>query len=369
MSRLLLVLALLPTLAAGCFAPNVPGLGPDETPDPFSREAFNFIVIGDWGRDGRFGQRAVAEAMAVTADSIAARFFVSTGDNFYPSGVRSADDDKFETSFERIYTASALQERWFMTLGNHDWQGRVGPQIEYTERSRRWYLPANYYASEMDMDDSTRVLLVFLDTTPLVDGEIRGRYDPNGHWNPEAQYRWLDSTLARSEAQWKLVFGHHPVYVGSSRYRDSPELIERLVPILERHRVQAYICGHDHNLQHLKRDGSPVHYFLSGGGSLTRGIRQTPNTLFAVRTSGYMAFSLTASQMYVQFFGPRRQVYYFANVPVSEDDGVAPPVATGDRPPISPPPSNNDEVQEAGEAIQDAEDAADSTTNGRGGGR
>ena len=40
-----------------------------------------------------------------------------------------------------------------------------------------------------------------------------------------------------------------------------------LVPILARHGVAAYLCGHEHNLQHLTVPGQVTHYVVSGGGS------------------------------------------------------------------------------------------------------
>ena len=40
-----------------------------------------------------------------------------------------------------------------------------------------------------------------------------------------------------------------------------------LVPIMERHGATAYVCGHDHNLQHIRRvSNTGLDYVLSGGG-------------------------------------------------------------------------------------------------------
>ncbi|KAK2077668.1 hypothetical protein QBZ16_004514 [Prototheca wickerhamii] len=39
-----------------------------------------FLVIGDWGRDGQYGQRAVAAQMAAKAATFSPDFVVSTGD-------------------------------------------------------------------------------------------------------------------------------------------------------------------------------------------------------------------------------------------------------------------------------------------------
>src|SRR5690606_20682027 len=118
-----------------------------------------------------------------------------------------------------------------------------------------------------------------------------------------------------------IVVGHHPVYSASSNvsYRYNPYLESDLVPIMERHGVQVYFAGHDHNLQHLWPEGSPVHYFISGGGSLTRALGDVhPDALFALRVPGFMAVSITARQLFVQAIDEHGHVFYFTNVPVGD---------------------------------------------------
>ena len=63
--------------------------------------------------------------------------------------------------------------------------------------------------------------------------------------------------MGESEAAWKIVAGHHPIYVGSTSYSDNQRLIDLLVPLFEAYGVQAYFAGHDHNLQHHRPEGSP----------------------------------------------------------------------------------------------------------------
>ena len=47
------------------------------------------------------------------------------------------------------------------------------------------------------------------------------------------------------------------------------DLLPTLEPILEKYGVQAYFCGHEHNLQYIHQPNSSVHYVVTGGGSLT----------------------------------------------------------------------------------------------------
>lgn len=315
------------TLSAGCLSSHPRGLDDEEQPEPFSAEAFNFLVLGDWGRNGFFNQREVGEQMGRTGETIGSRFVISTGDNFYSSGVTGLADPKWRRSFEDIYTARILQRPWYVVLGNHDWQGNVQAQIDYSQRSNRWTMPARYFTLEAAVDDSTRALFVFLDTTPLADPDRDYLYPASDTWDRGAQLRWLDSTLAVSDAAWKIVVGHHPIFVASAKYVDNPYLISDVLPILERHDVQVYFAGHDHSLQHLKPESTPVHSFVSGAGSLTRAVDpDDPDALFALRVPGFMAVSMTARQMFVQAIDEHGHIYYFANVPVGEEtEGDAPP--------------------------------------------
>ena len=127
----------LPLLASGCTGGRPVGDSGVEA-EAFSGDALNFIVFGDWGRAGFFNQREVAAQMGRTAEEIRSRFVISTGDNFYTTGVASVEDPKWLRSYEEIYTARSLWEPWYVVLGNHDWQGDAFAQIAYSRRSSRW---------------------------------------------------------------------------------------------------------------------------------------------------------------------------------------------------------------------------------------
>lgn len=329
--RSVFVVVLLGVGLAACGSPRPVGTRvPEElrqaggrpSAEPFDSTAFNFIVVGDWGRNGFFNQADVARGMGRVGERIYSRFTISTGDNFYTAGVTSLDDPKWQRSFEDIYTQPALQSRWYVTLGNHDWMGNVQAQIDYTRQSDRWYMPAQYFDEVMTLPDSaagrpaTRVHFVFLDTVPIAYSPAKSaHYRGNGRWDDDAQLAWLRETLETSDAEWKIVVGHHPVYTGSTSYLDNPLLIERLKPIFEENGVQAYFAGHEHSLQHHRPEGSTVDYFISGAGSLTREVVQTPNTLFAYRSPGFMGVSLTRDRMEVRSYDEDGGLLYTADVP------------------------------------------------------
>lgn len=59
------------------------------------------------------------------------------------------------------------------------------------------------------------------------------------------QARWLDERLAASDARWRVVTMHHPVF-SSGRDRDNPRVRDVLLPVLLRHQVDLVLQGHDH---------------------------------------------------------------------------------------------------------------------------
>ena len=187
----------------------------------------NFVVLGDWGRMGTPEQHAVARGMGRVAATSQSQFVVTTGDNFYEDGVASIDDPHWRGSFEDVYTNASLQMPWYVALGNHDYRGNVQAQIDYTRHSARWRLPARYYAFEKTIDGCAKAQFVVLDTTPFLpryrhsDGE---RLASVGEQAPLGQLAWLRATLARSDAPWKCVIGHHPLYSGSPFHGGTPEL-------------------------------------------------------------------------------------------------------------------------------------------------
>lgn len=76
---------------------------------------------------------------------------------------------------------------------------------------------------------------------------------------PETQTAWLDKTLAASDAAWKIVVAHHPLYA-SKPHRDNPELRDAWLPVFYAHDVHLVLQGHDHAYMrtHPMRGGVPV---------------------------------------------------------------------------------------------------------------
>lgn len=263
----------------------------------------SFLVVGDWGRDGAQHQRDVADAMGRAAAETGARFVLSVGDNFYENGVRSADDPQWRTSFEAVYTAPSLQVPWFVALGNHDYRGNPQAQLDYAAKSARWKMPRRYYQVPGAALGTPELDLFVIDTSPLVH-QYREKPDAQiaanvASQDGDAQLAWLDQALAASSAPIKLVAGHHTLRSGGSGHGDTPEIVEHVLPLLKRHRVAAYINGHDHDLQHIRADG--LDYLCCGAGSEVRPVSAVAGTQFCISRSGFAHVQVDGGRIAAEF--------------------------------------------------------------------
>ena len=283
-----------------------------------NNKALNFIVMGDWGRNGADHQKQVAEQMGKTAAAIGSQFVIAAGDNFYPSGVISDHDPLFYFSFENIYTDFSLQWDWYPVLGNHDYKSNPDAQVAYSKISRRWKMPARYYAKKFPIngDTSNQVLIVFLDTNPFIPEYYKNaEYGPNVRTqDTTAQKKWLIKTLSdRSpDIKWKIVVGHHPIYSAGGRTEgyDTKAIRNSLKPVFDKYKVDAYLAGHEHSLQHIEMPGTYTQQFISGAASEATAVHMIPGAKFAVSEYGFMVFSITKDDLSVQTVDDKGKVIY-----------------------------------------------------------
>ncbi|KQM76990.1 acid phosphatase [Pedobacter sp. Leaf216] len=279
--------------------------------------SLNFIAMGDWGRNGADHQKQVAQQMGVTAADVKAQFIISTGDNFYPSGVISEHDPLFKYSFEDIYTAFSLQWDWYPVLGNHDYKSNPDAQVAYSKISRRWKMPSRYYAKKIPIngDPNNQVLIAFIDTNPLMPEFYKNaEYGPNVKGQDTTQQkRWLIKTLSDPDPsiRWKIVVGHHPMYTGGSRTDgyDTKAIRSSLKSLFDRCGVDVYLTGHEHSLQYIKPAGK-THHFISGAASEKTPVKLIDDAQMVASVYGFMLFSVSKDLIRVQTINDEGEIIY-----------------------------------------------------------
>lgn len=226
-----------------------------------AQAATGFIIMGDSGT-GKVEQYRVANAMVQTCQDKRCDFVLGLGDNIYEYGPNSAVDAQFDAKFEKPFADLAIP--FFMVQGNHDnsllipgdggFNQKGFHEVEYTQHSSKWRMPARYYSFEAQNDSA---LFIAFDSNPP------NAYFPplfNPYWWPNGTYvkaekAWLDQTVAGSDSVWKFAFAHHPYMSNGHHMKD---------PLLQGHRpyndlVKSSLCGkidfilsgHEHALEVL----------------------------------------------------------------------------------------------------------------------
>jgi predicted phosphohydrolase len=281
--------------------------------------SLHFLVLSDWGRESindkekkTPGQLKVAKVLARSAKDSQASFLMTCGDNFHGKGVPAPNDPLWAVNVEQVYGDPALQIPWYVTLGNHDYEGNVEAELAYAKTHPNWIQPARYYSFTKTLADGTTALFMVLDSSPMVqqyEDDSADRHHVHGQ-DPAAQTRWIEATLKASKAAWKLVFFHHPAYSASSTHGSTVELQKVWVPLFEQYHVDACFSGHDHDLQHSHPAGATVEYFGVGGGSETRPVGHEPFTKFSRSSLGFGVASLSPKLLTFTFINDQGEAIY-----------------------------------------------------------
>lgn len=264
-------------------------------------EKFNFYFVTDLGRNGYYDQKPIAELMGTMADEIGPEFVVATGDTHHYDGIRSVQDPIWQSNFEEVYRHPELLVEWYPILGNHEYRGNTQAVIDYSRISRRWNMPGRYYTKSFTSEeDGATVRLVLIDTPSLIDKYRNeyAKYPDAGRQNMQEQLNWLETVLVGAKEDWVIVAGHHPVYADTSKDDiERTNLQQRVDPILRRHQVDMYVCGHIHNFQHIRRTGSDIDYVVNSSGSLSRKVKSIEGTQFCSGETGFSVCSVSKKEL------------------------------------------------------------------------
>jgi hypothetical protein len=273
-------------------------LEPDDYSEPLSGREFIVHELDDWIEEHRpieefrvppmhrveeTGGYVMASGLRPVAKAAAAwcrppercHFGIMLGDNVYPAGGTAGadgrdDDERFDTLLRRPYEILKQQDPAFViypVLGNHDWDtSREGAmaQVEWLKQSPLYDLDGIWYRRRPAPD----VEVFAIDTTVLLAAETvyedalaadgtpihTGEEDRDEPWTePVGDERhmvaWLERALAESDARWKIVAGHHPLWASSGTKHEETKVLRRLLlPVLCRY-ADAYVAGHEHTLE------------------------------------------------------------------------------------------------------------------------
>jgi len=222
--------------------------GGDPAPN---RQSLRWLATADSGSGDRH-QRAVGQQMAAVHRRRPVDLVLLGGDNIYPSGDMALIEATFRRPYAELLSAAVP---FHAVLGNHDIRTANGdPQVAY----KPFGMAGRFYNLRRGP-----VEFFLLDT--------------NGNADWQRQLSWLRTLLARSTAPWKVVVGHHPIY-SSGFYGNDPGLRARLSALMQRHGVQLYINGHEHNYERSVPIDGITYLVVGGGGASLRPVLATAQT-------------------------------------------------------------------------------------------
>ena len=265
-----------------------------------SEEAKNFYVVNDLGRNGYYSQKPIAELLGEMAQEIDIEYIAALGDTHHFDGIASVNDPLWMTNFELVYSHPELMIEWYPICGNHEYRGNTQAVIDYSNISRRWKMPSRYYSKSVEGGENEDALLVFIDTAPLISKyrDDKETYPDAEKQDKEEQLKWIEKTLKESNAKWKIVMGHHPVYAHTTKSEsERTDLQKSLLPIMEKYNVDAYLCGHIHSAQHIKPTNSNIEFFVNTSGSLARKVAPIEGTQFCSSEPGFMIVSMEDNKL------------------------------------------------------------------------
>lgn len=209
--------------------------------------ALRFVALGD-------SRTHVEDWQKVSTAAVESRpeFVIHVGD-MVTNGRR---DWEWDTQFWRPGQALLGRVPIYAVIGNHEEEAPLYDEIFFTPsedgQARNW-------AQELG-----GVLLIGID----------GRQD----WSAGSDNaRWLEETLARSDARFMFLFSHYPCYSSSNHgrldeeghpvERPAREGRETVIPILSKHGATGMVAGHDHVYERSELPGGVTAITCAGGGA------------------------------------------------------------------------------------------------------
>ncbi len=294
------------------FAFSALALGDRALPRIASRpdaKAKHVLIFGDWGYEKDIaGQTATAQQMVKYAQEhrLKPEALLMLGDSWYGAMPGGVDDPRWKTQFEDMYPRSTFDCPAYSVMGNHDYQ-RIPANITKTEielayakrPGTRWTQPSLWYSYQLPARNP-------LITVIALDSNVHGAHHEDAinftltAAQQAEQLQWLRTELAKPRTTpFLVVIAHHPVF-SNGPHGDHRTLIAEWDPLLREHKVDLYLAGHDHDLQHLEFEGHPTSFVCSGAGGADLydlKIAETARGPFAEKVFGFTHMEMTPDQL------------------------------------------------------------------------
>ena len=243
------------------------------------------VIIGDFGTMGgdHENQRKVAETMIAYNKKEPFDFGMTVGDNFYFK-MKSPTDPLWKVDFDDLYGPLGIV--FYPAFGNHDWDNPMAEiELLHSVVNKNWHFPAPYYTY----------------TAGPVQFFVINTGENEKLALDQAQLDWLKTELDKSQAKWKVVYGHYPLKDDQLGIRWP--VFDRLMPILK-NRADLYIAGHNHDFEHLTPEGGVNLMVVSSAGQGSTAVpRANPDVIYAKgdRANGFAVLEANDHSLTMRF--------------------------------------------------------------------
>lgn len=176
-------------------------------------------------------------------------------------------------------------------VGNHEYLD-MGPRLYRAFFETPKNGPAGIDADLVYKFECGDAFMAVLDSTLAATSPAKARI----------QAQWLDHALGQTQARWKFVVFHHPLYP-SHPWRDVPALRDAWVPVIDKHHVDFVLQGHDH--AYLRT--YPMHANRRAPGPQS-------GTYFVIAVSGDKFVSDQPSRDYIEVGLPQLSTYQIIDI-------------------------------------------------------
>jgi hypothetical protein len=217
-----------------------------------STQKVRILAMGDMGTNST-AQRNVRDAYLNYNGSNYTDVWLLVGDNAYESGL----DSEYQTNFFNIYQGSLTKNHvLWPSPGNHEYGNNAvlaeGTDVPYYSI---FSTPTNGEAGGVPSGTKQyysynygNIHFISLQSYAEEESNTAALFDTTS-----AQAEWLKQDLAANTQKWTVVYFHYPPYSkGGSNSDTDPidfRIRNKIVPILERYKVDLVITGHSHDYE------------------------------------------------------------------------------------------------------------------------
>jgi hypothetical protein len=318
---------------------------PSSTLQRASAPVLRVLVLGDFGYTGR-QQAAVARAMMEENRAKPFDFGLQLGDNLYPcgpelslpgaadctfnedgntvtAGYRPPEDPQFQALFHAPLAGLKRPDGTALTLhtalGNHDVgyslscfvNGKLPPRtsrlkacLEVAHQGPAWNMPGRHFV----VDTPTARFIFFDSNTLAMDGYA---------FSFDEELAFVKEALAGCGERRCFLASHHMAVTAGTHQPEtlSPVYRERVRRIEEAGRIDAWLAGHDHDMQHA-RTAKGYDVFVAGSSAKTRIERFGPEPApgarlrFGSTAWGFAVLEIFPTGWSMRFVDERREPLY-----------------------------------------------------------